>query len=50
MSIIIVLLPLSLLLALLGFGAFVWCIQHDQYRDPEGDSQRMLFDDDAGID
>lgn len=45
MSIIFVLLPLSLLLALLGLAAFIWCVRRDQYRDLTGDAQRMLFDD-----
>lgn len=45
MTIIFVLLPLSLLLALLGLSAYIWCVKRRQFDDPDGDSRRMLFDD-----
>jgi cbb3-type cytochrome oxidase maturation protein len=45
MSIIVILAPFSLALALLGLAAFWWTLRHDQYEDPQGDASRILIED-----
>ena len=45
MNVILVLVGFSLLVALLGLGAFFWSVRSGQYDDPYGSSVRMLFDD-----
>ena len=44
MTIILVLAPASLFLALLGLGAFIWTVKSGQYDDPAGDAARVLDD------
>ncbi len=44
MNIIILLAPFSLMLALLGLGAFWWTFRSGQYDDPDGDAARVLYD------
>lgn len=44
MSILLVLIPLSLSLGLLGLMVFVWTLKSKQYEDPEGDAMRILDD------
>lgn len=44
MNIIILLAPFSLLLALMGLGAFWWTFKAGQYEDPKGDASRVLYD------
>ena len=44
MNIIIVLAPISLMLALTGLGVFWWTFRSGQYDDPAGDAARVLFD------
>lgn len=48
MTVILLLAPLSMALALLGLAGFWWTLRHDQYEDPAGDAARILLDDDAG--
>lgn len=45
MEILIWLIPVSLVLGLLGLGAFVWTLRHRQYDDPTGDAERILLPD-----
>lgn len=45
MEIVYVLLPLSLVLALLGLGGYLWSVKSGQYEDVETPQIRMLFDD-----
>jgi cbb3-type cytochrome oxidase maturation protein len=45
MSIIVILAPFSLALALLGLAAFWWTLRNDQYEDPQGDASRILIED-----
>lgn len=45
MLIIILLIAISLTIALVFLGAFVWNIRSGQYDDTYGPSVRMLFDD-----
>jgi cbb3-type cytochrome oxidase maturation protein len=48
MEIIILLIAISLTIALLFLGAFVWNMKSGQYDDTYGPSVRMLFDDKKG--
>jgi len=44
MTILFLLAPLSVGLALVGLGAFWWTIRNRQYEDPQGDAARILYD------
>ncbi len=48
MSIVFLLAPFSVLLALIGLGAFWWTVDNGQYDDPLGDASRILIDDAEG--
>jgi len=41
----VVLIPGALLLGALGLAAFFWTLRSGQYEDLDGDSQRILIDD-----
>jgi cbb3-type cytochrome oxidase maturation protein len=43
MTVLATLIPVSLVLGLLGLGAFVWSLKSHQYDDLEGDQHRALF-------
>jgi cbb3-type cytochrome oxidase maturation protein len=45
MTIIIALIGISLTVALIFLGAFLWSLKSGQYDDTYGPSVRMLFDD-----
>lgn len=45
MNVLVVLVPVSLSLGLLGLVAFLWAIRNRQFDDPEGDAWRILKDD-----
>ncbi|MBL4751474.1 MAG: cbb3-type cytochrome oxidase assembly protein CcoS [Amylibacter sp.] len=45
MSILIYLIPISLLLGGIGLAAFFWAIKSKQFDDPEGNAARILLDD-----
>ena len=42
MEILVLLIPVSLGLGLIGLLAFLWTLRSGQYDDPEGDCQRIL--------
>jgi cbb3-type cytochrome oxidase maturation protein len=44
MTIVLFLAPISLFLALIGLGAFLWTVRSGQYDDPAGDAARILDD------
>lgn len=46
MSILLFLIPITLILALIGLAAFMWSVKNKQYDDLEGASNRILFDED----
>ena len=46
MNILIFLAPASVMLALLGLGAFWWTLRSGQYEDPVGDASRILVEHD----
>lgn len=45
MNVLAILIPVSLILGLVGLGAFLWTLRHRQYDDPDGDAARILNDD-----
>lgn len=45
MNIFMMLAPMSVILGLVGVGAFLWTLRHGQYDDPDGDAARILLDD-----
>ncbi|MEN0653792.1 MULTISPECIES: cbb3-type cytochrome oxidase assembly protein CcoS [Hyphobacterium] len=49
MTIILLLIPAALLLALFGLGAFFWTVRSGQYEDMDGAAQRILLDDDGPL-
>jgi cbb3-type cytochrome oxidase maturation protein len=44
MTILLILAPISVALALTGLGAFWWTLRAGQYEDPKGDAVRILDD------
>lgn len=42
MSALIVLIPVSIGMGLVGLGAFFWAMRKDQFEDPEGNAWRVL--------
>lgn len=46
MTVLMMTIPISILLGLVGLAAFLWSLKSDQYRDMEGDAARILFDED----
>lgn len=44
MTVLLILIPVSLGLGLLGLVAFFWSLRDQQYDDPEGQAQRILSD------
>jgi cbb3-type cytochrome oxidase maturation protein len=49
MDMVFVLLPLSLLLALGGFFAYLWAVRSGQFEDLETPALRMLQDEEAEL-
>ncbi len=48
MEVLVILIPVSLFLGVLGLIGFFWTLRRGMYDDPEGDSRRILneeFDD-----
>ena len=50
MNVLVVLIPVSLFLGLLGLVAFLWTIRSQQYEDPLGQASRILLDQDEDKD
>ena len=48
MNVLVILVPVSLFLALLGLGAFLWSLRAAQYDDLEGDAWRIVGDAEEG--
>lgn len=42
MTVLLVLIPVSLILGLGGLAAFFWSVTSHQYDDPEGEANRIL--------
>lgn len=47
MSILLVLIPLSLVLLVIGISAFFWAVRNDQFEDLESPAWKILLDDDT---
>jgi cbb3-type cytochrome oxidase maturation protein len=45
MSVIYIVLPLAIVLAIVALGAFIWAVRRGQYDDMDTPSVRMLHDD-----
>jgi cbb3-type cytochrome oxidase maturation protein len=46
MDSLFILIPITLFLCFLGIYGIFWALKNKQYNDPEGDSARIIFDDD----
>ncbi len=46
MNVLMILIPVSLILAVLGLVAFLWTLRAKQYEDLDGDAWRILVEDD----
>ncbi len=44
MSVIYIVLPLAIVLAIVALGAFIWAVRRGQYDDMDTPSVRMLHD------
>ena len=42
---LVILIPITLLLAIIGLIAFLWSVKKKQFEDLEGSAGRILFDD-----
>jgi cbb3-type cytochrome oxidase maturation protein len=48
MSYLMILIPITMLMGLVGLGAFMWSLRSGQYEDLDGAGERILIvDDDA---
>ena len=50
MNVLIILVPVSLILAGLALVVFLWTLRSGQYDDLEGEAYRILMDDDEATD
>jgi cbb3-type cytochrome oxidase maturation protein len=46
MNVLVVLVPVSLVLAIAGLLTFLWTLRSEQYDDLDGDAWRILVEDD----
>lgn len=49
MTILLLLIPVSLVLGITTLGVFYWTLKRGQYGDLSGDSMRILTDDDRPL-
>ncbi|MWD29677.1 cbb3-type cytochrome oxidase assembly protein CcoS [Aquicoccus sp. SCR17] len=42
MSVVLLLIPVTLVMGAIGLGAFFWAMKTNQFDDPEGDARRIL--------
>jgi cbb3-type cytochrome oxidase maturation protein len=47
MEIIYILLPASIILALVGLAAFIWSVRNNQFEDLQTPAKRMLLEEDS---
>ena len=47
MTALYIMIPLALLLAFIGLGAFIWSVRRGQMDDLDTPAYRVLFDDDG---
>jgi cbb3-type cytochrome oxidase maturation protein len=46
MTIVLMLVPITVAMGVIGLIGFWWTLKHGQYDDPAGDAERILMDDD----
>lgn len=46
MSVLLFLIPITLVLGLIGLATFLWNLRNKQYEDLDGAANRILFDED----
>jgi cbb3-type cytochrome oxidase maturation protein len=46
MTIVLMLVPITVAMGLIGLIAFWWTLRNGQYDDPAGDAERILMEDD----
>jgi cbb3-type cytochrome oxidase maturation protein len=49
MDALLILIPATLVLSLVGLAFFLWQVKNGQYEDPEGSAARAIFDDENDI-
>lgn len=49
MSILLLMIPVTLVMGAIGLGAFFWAMKTDQFDDPEGDARRILQTEDRPL-
>jgi len=49
MNVLIVLIPVSLAMGIVGVAAFLWSLRAEQYEDLSGDAERILYAEDRPI-
>lgn len=49
MDVLLYLIPIALGLGIIGLGAFLWTMKHNQYDDLDGAAHRILIDDDEPL-
>ncbi|WP_297771777.1 cbb3-type cytochrome oxidase assembly protein CcoS [uncultured Roseovarius sp.] len=49
MSILLLLIPVTLVMGAIGLGAFFWAMKTDQFDDSEGDARRILQTEDRPL-
>jgi cbb3-type cytochrome oxidase maturation protein len=47
MTSLLILIPVSLAMGLIGLCAFFWAMRHDQFDDPQGNAWRVIADDES---
>lgn len=50
MNVLVILIPVSLTLGLLGLLGFLWTIRTQHYEDPVGQASRILLDSEGDVD
>ncbi len=45
MDVLVILIPVSIGLGIVGLLGFFWTMKNSQYDDPDGDAERILRDD-----
>ncbi len=43
---LLILIPLSISMGMLGVAAFIWALHHNQFDDPKGNACRVLLNED----
>lgn len=49
MNVLAFMIPVSILMGLIGLGAFIWALKSRQYEDLDGAANRILFEGDERV-